>query len=222
MNNIKNKVYTLGEEISNSITHGIGSLLSIAALVLMVIVAAYHKNTMGIVTSAIFGASLIILYTMSTLYHAISNEKAKKIFKIFDHVSIYWLIAGTYTPFTLVALKSINPLKAWIVFGIVWAIAIIGTITYAIFKNKFKILNVISYVVMGWVVIIALPEIIEFFKVNNAMNGLYLLASGGIAYTLGIIFYALQKKFKYSHSIWHVFVLLGSILQFFSVILYVI
>ena len=222
MNSIKNKVYTLGEEISNSITHGIGSLLSIAALVLMVIVAAYHKNTMGIVTSAIFGASLIILYTMSTLYHAISNEKAKKIFKIFDHVSIYWLIAGTYTPFTLVALKSINPLKAWIVFGIVWAIAIIGTITYAIFKNKFKILNVISYVVMGWVVIIALPEIIEFFKVNNAMNGLYLLASGGIAYTFGIIFYALQKKFKYSHSIWHVFVLLGSILQFFSVILYVI
>ena len=222
MTNTKNKIYTLGEEISNSITHGIGSLLSIAALVLMVIVAVYHKNTMGIVTSAIFGASLIILYTMSTLYHAISNEKAKKIFKIFDHVSIYWLIAGTYTPFTLVALKSINPLKAWIVFGIVWAIAIIGTITYAIFKNKFKILNVISYVVMGWVVIIALPEIIESFKVNNAMNGLYLLASGGIAYTFGIIFYALQKKFKYSHSIWHIFVLLGSILQFFSVILYVI
>ena len=159
---------------------------------------------------------------MSTLYHAISNEKAKKIFKIFDHVSIYWLIAGTYTPFTLVALRSINPAKAWTVFGIVWAIAIIGTITYAIFKNKFKILNIASYVIMGWVVIIALPEIIEFFKINNAMPGLYLLAFGGIAYTFGIIFYVLQKKFKYSHSIWHLFVLLGSILQFFSVILYVI
>ena len=222
MNNIKNKVYTLGEEISNSITHGIGSLLSIAALVLMVIVAASHKNAIGVVTSAIFGSSLIILYTMSTLYHAISNEKAKKIFKIFDHVSIYWLIAGTYTPFTLVALRSINPAKAWTVFGIVWAIAIIGTITYAIFKNKFKILNIASYVIMGWVVIIALPEIIEFFKINNAMPGLYLLAFGGIAYTFGIIFYVLQKKFKYSHSIWHLFVLLGSILQFFSVILYVI
>ncbi len=222
MLNSNKKIYTLGEEISNSITHGIGSLLSIAALVLMVIVAASHKNAIGVVTSAIFGSSLIILYTMSTLYHAISNEKAKKIFKIFDHVSIYWLIAGTYTPFTLVALRSINPAKAWTVFGIVWAIAIIGTITYAIFKNKFKILNIVSYVIMGWVVIIALPEIIEFFKINNAMPGLYLLAFGGIAYTLGIIFYVLQKKFKYSHSIWHLFVLLGSILQFFSVILYVI
>ena len=222
MLNSNKKIYTLGEEISNSITHGIGSLLSIAALVLMVIVAASHKNAIGVVTSAIFGSSLIILYTMSTLYHAISNEKAKKIFKIFDHVSIYWLIAGTYTPFTLVALRSINPAKAWTVFGIVWAIAIIGTITYAIFKNKFKILNIVSYVIMGWVVIIALPEIIEFFKINNAMPGLYLLAFGGIAYTLGIIFYVLQKKFKYSHSIWLLFVLLGSILQFFSVILYVI
>ena len=222
MLNSNKKIYTLGEEISNSITHGIGSLLSIAALVLMVIVAASHKNAIGVVTSAIFGSSLIILYTMSTLYHAISNEKAKKIFKIFDHVSIYWLIAGTYTPFTLVALRSINPAKAWTVFGIVWTIAIIGTITYAIFKNKFKILNIVSYVIMGWVVIIALPEIIEFFKINNAMPGLYLLAFGGIAYTLGIIFYVLQKKFKYSHSIWHLFVLLGSILQFFSVILYVI
>ena len=222
MLNSNKKIYTLGEEISNSITHGISSLLSIAALVLMVIVAASHKNAIGVVTSAIFGSSLIILYTMSTLYHAISNEKAKKIFKIFDHVSIYWLIAGTYTPFTLVALRSINPAKAWTVFGIVWAIAIIGTITYAIFKNKFKILNIVSYVIMGWVVIIALPEIIEFFKINNAMPGLYLLAFGGIAYTLGIIFYVLQKKFKYSHSIWHLFVLLGSILQFFSVILYVI
>ena len=222
MLNSNKKIYTLGEEISNSITHGIGSLLSIAALVLMVIVAASHKNAIGVVTSAIFGSSLIILYTMSTLYHAISNEKAKKIFKIFDHVSIYWLIAGTYTPFTLVALRSINPAKAWTVFGIVWAIAIIGTITYAIFKNKFKILNIVSYVIMGWVVIIALPEIIEFFKINNAMPGLYLLAFGGIAYTLGIIFYVLQKKFKYSHSIWHLFVLLGSILQFFFFFLYVI
>lgn len=222
MTNTKNKIYTLGEEISNSITHGIGSLLSIAALVLMVVVAASHHSAISVVTSAIFGSSLILLYTMSTLYHAISNEKAKKVFKVFDHVSIYWLIAGTYTPFTLVALRSINPAKAWVVFSIVWAIALIGTITYALFKNKFKVLNVVSYVIMGWVVLIALPEIIEYFRINDSMPGLYLLASGGIAYTFGIIFYALQKKFKYSHSIWHIFVLLGSILQFFSVILYVI
>lgn len=217
------KLYTLREEISNSITHGIGSLLSIAALVIMVVIAALHKNTIGVITSSIFGASLIILYTMSTLYHAIPNEKAKGILKIFDHCTIYLLIAGSYTPFTLVALNKINPQKAWIIFSIVWAIAIIGTLCYTLFKNKFKILNIISYVVMGWAIVLALPEIVEFFKTTNSMPGLYLLIAGGIAYTLGIIFYVLQKKnLKYFHSIWHVFVLAGSICHFLSVALYVI
>lgn len=217
------KLYTFGEEITNSITHGIGNLLSIAALVIMVIIAALHKNTIGVVTSSIFGASLIILYTMSTLYHAIPNEKAKGILKIFDHCTIYLLIAGSYTPFTLVALNKINPQKAWIIFSIVWAIAIIGTLCYTLFKNKFKILNIISYVVMGWAIVLALPEIVEFFKTTNSIPGLYLLIAGGIAYTLGIIFYVLQKKnLKYFHSIWHVFVLAGSICHFLSVALYVI
>ena len=127
------KLYTLGEEISNSITHGIGSLLSIAALVIMIVVAAIHHNTIGVVTSAIFGASLIILYTMSTLYHAISNEKAKKVLKVFDHCTIYLLIAGSYTPFTLVALRSVDPTKAWVIFSIVWAIAVFGIVLYAFF-----------------------------------------------------------------------------------------
>lgn len=217
------KLYTLGEEISNSITHGIGSLLSVAALVIMIIIAALHKNTIGVITSSIFGASLIILYTMSTLYHAIPNEKAKGVLKIFDHCTIYLLIAASYTPFTLVALKTINTQKAWLIFSIVWAIAIIGTLCYTLFKNKFKVLNIISYVVMGWAIVLALPEIVEFFKVTNAMTGLYLLIAGGIAYTLGIIFYVLQKKnLKYFHSIWHVFVLAGSICHFLSVALYVI
>lgn len=221
MNN--KKLYSLGEEITNSITHGIGSLLSIAALVLMIVVSAIHHNPMAVVTSTIFGSSLIILYTMSTLYHAISNEKAKKVFKIFDHSTIYLLIAGTYTPFTLVALRSVDPSKAWLIFAIVWTIAILGTITYSVFKNKFKILNIVSYIVMGWVVVIAIPEIVEFFRVNDAMMGLYLLVAGGILYTVGVLFYALQKKnLKYFHSIWHVFVLAGSICHFFSVILYVI
>lgn len=216
------KLYTLGEEISNSITHGIGSLLSIAALVIMVVVAAIHHNTIGVVTSAIFGASLIILYTMSTLYHAISNEKAKKVLKVFDHCTIYLLIAGSYTPFTLVALKSINSAKAWVIFSIVWAIAFFGIVMYAFFKNRFKVLNIVSYIVMGWVVLIALPEIIQFFKVNNAMAGFYLLLAGGLSYTLGVIFYALQKKnLRYFHTIWHLFVLGGSICHFLSVTLFV-
>ncbi|MBO5478052.1 MAG: hemolysin III family protein [Clostridia bacterium] len=217
------KLYTLGEEITNSITHGIGSLLSIAALVIMVVVAAMHHNTIGVVTSTIFGASLIILYTMSTLYHAITNKKAKKILRLFDHCTIYLLIAGTYTPYTLVALRSIDPTKAWIIFGIVWGIAILGTIFYLVFKNKFKILNVVSYIVMGWVVLIALPEVISYFEINNAMPGLYLLVAGGIAYTVGVIFYALHNlNLRYFHSIWHLFVLGGSICHFLSVTLYII
>lgn len=216
------KLYTLGEEITNSITHGIGSLLSIAALVIMIVVAAIHHNTIGVVTSSIFGASLIILYTMSTLYHAITNEKAKKILRLFDHCTIYLLIAGTYTPYTLVALRSIDPSKAWLIFSIVWGIAIFGTIFYLIFKNRFKILNVVSYIVMGWVVLLALPEVINYFQINNAMPGLYLLAAGGIAYTVGVIFYALHNlNLKYFHSIWHLFVLGGSICHFLSVTLYI-
>lgn len=216
------KLYTLGEEISNSITHGIGSLLSIAALVIMVVVAAIHHNTIGVVTSAIFGASLIILYTMSTLYHAISNEKAKKVLKVFDHCTIYLLIAGSYTPFTLVALRSVDPTKAWVIFSIVWAIAVFGIVLYAFFKNKFKVLNIVSYIVMGWVVVIAIPEIIQFFKINDAMAGFYLLLAGGLSYTLGVIFYALQtKNLRYFHTIWHLFVLGGSICHFLSVTLFV-
>ena len=216
------KLYTLGEEISNSITHGIGSLLSIAALVIMVVVAAIHHNTIGVVTSAIFGASLIILYTMSTLYHAISNEKAKKVLKVFDQCTIYLLIAGSYTPFTLVALRSVDPTKAWVIFSIVWAIAVFGIVLYAFFKNKFKVLNIVSYIVMGWVVVIAIPEIIQFFKMNDAMAGFYLLLAGGLSYTLGVIFYALQtKNLRYFHTIWHLFVLGGSICHFLSVTLFV-
>lgn len=216
------KLYTLGEEISNSITHGIGSLLSMAALVIMVVVAAIHHNTVGVVTSAIFGASLIILYTMSTLYHAISNEKAKKVLKVFDHCTIYLLIAGSYTPFTLVALRSVDPTKAWVIFSIVWAIAVFGIVLYAFFKNKFKVLNIVSYIVMGWVVVIAIPEIIQFFKMNDAMAGFYLLLAGGLSYTLGVIFYALQtKNLRYFHTIWHLFVLGGSICHFLSVTLFV-
>ncbi len=216
------KLYTLGEEITNSITHGIGSLLSIAALVLMIIKTAKTGTAIDVVSVTIFGVSLIILYTMSTLYHAISNNSAKKVFKIFDHSTIYLLIAGSYTAFTLIALRSIDSLKAWIIFGVVWTIAIVGTISYAIFNNKFKVLNILSYIIMGWVIVLAIPEIVEFFKINNAIMGLYLLIAGSIFYTVGIIFYALQKKnYKYFHCIWHVFVLVGSICHFFSVYLYV-
>lgn len=205
--------YTLGEDLTNSISHGIGACLSVAALVLCIVRAALHGTTAGVVGASIYGSTLIIMYCMSTLYHAITNEKARHIFRVFDHLSIYLLIAGSYTPITLVTLKGA---MGWILFGIVWGVAILGIVLNSISIEKFKIFSMISYVAIGWAVVIGAKDIIE--KLDR--NGLMLLLYGGIAYTVGIIFFAL-KKYKYMHSIWHFFVLSGSILQFFSIYLYV-
>ncbi len=212
--------YTLGEEIVNSITHGIGALLSIAALVLMIVFAAINGTAWHVVSVSIYGSTLFILYLMSTLYHAITNKKAKKVFKIIDHSSVYLLIAGTYTPYSLVVLRQ-DSYKGWVVFGVIWAMAILGITLYAVFKNRIKILNVISYVVMGWVIVFAFPDLLRIMTENNAIGGIYWLFAGGIFYTVGVIFYAI-KKVRYFHSIWHIFVLLGSICHFFSVLFYVI
>lgn len=211
--------YSKEEEIANSVTHGIGAVLSIAALVVMIVFASINKNAWQIVSVSIYGATLIILYTMSTLYHAITNEKAKKVLQIFDHSSVYLLIAGTYTPFSLVILRQ-NSYMGWLVFGIIWTMAIFGITIYAIFPRRFKIFNIASYVVMGWVIVFAFPELIQTMTNLNAINGIYWLFAGGICYTAGIIFYAM-KKIKYFHSIWHIFVLLGSICHFISVLFYI-
>lgn len=211
--------YSKGEEIANSITHGIGAVFSIAALVVMIVFASINKNAWQIVSVSIYGTTLIILYTMSTLYHAITNEKAKKVLQIFDHSSVYLLIAGTYTPFSLIILRQ-NSYKGWLVFGVIWAMAIFGITIYAIFPRRFKIFNIGSYVVMGWVIVFAFPELIQTMTSLNAINGIYWLFAGGICYTAGIIFYAMKKK-KYFHSIWHIFVLLGSICHFISVMFYI-
>ena len=205
--------YTLGEDLTNSISHGIGACLSVAALVLCIVKAALHGTTAGVVGASIYGSTLIIMYCMSTLYHAITNEKARHIFRVFDHLSIYLLIAGSYTPITLVTLKGA---MGWTLFGIVWGVAILGIVLNSISLEKFKVFSMISYVAIGWAVVIGAKDIIE--KLDR--NGLMLLLYGGIAYTVGIIFFAL-KKYKYMHSIWHFFVLCGSILQFFSIYLYV-
>ncbi len=212
--------YTKGEEIVNSITHGIGAVLSIAALVVMIVFASINKNAWQIVSVSIYGTTLLILYIMSTLYHAITNEKAKKVLQIFDHSSVYLLIAGTYTPFSLVILRQ-SSYKGWLVFSVIWAMAIFGITIYAIFPRRFKIFNIASYVIMGWVIVFAFPELIQTMTSLNAINGIYWLFAGGIFYTVGIIFYAI-KKIKYFHSIWHIFVLLGSICHFISVLFYVI
>ncbi len=205
--------YTLSEELFNSISHGIGACLSVAALVLCVVRAAFQSTAGGVVGSAIYGATLVIMYCMSTLYHAITNQTARYVFRVFDHTSIYLLIAGTYTPITLVTLKG--PM-GWTLFGIVWGIAVLGIIFNSINIERFKKFSMVSYIVMGWAVVIGANQMLS----KMPKGGLLFLLLGGIAYTVGIIFYALKKK-KYMHSVWHFFVLAGSILQFFAIYIYV-
>lgn len=213
------KGYTLGEEIFSAIVHGVGSLLGIAALVLLIVFSAKHNGTaLDIVGVTIFGTSLIILYTMSALYHAITNEKAKKVLQIFDHCSIYLLIAGTFTPIVFSLLRNSSPIS-WIVFGFVWLAAILGIALYTIFPGRFKVLNVMSYALMGWSSVFLMPSLISALKALDCIASIYWLIIGGVCYTVGIIFYAL-KKIKYFHSIWHIFVLAGSICHFFTVLLY--
>lgn len=206
--------YTLGEEITNSITHGIGALLSIVALIISIIISAIHYNGVGIVCSIIYGTSMILMYLMSCLYHSMSsNIKAKKVFRVIDHCDIYLYIAGCYTPFCI---SLIGGTIGWTLFGLVWSCAIIGVLLNAINLEKNKKSSLILYLVMGWMIIISIKPLIN----NLPINGLLLLLSGGIIYTLGAIIYKMGSKRKYFHSIFHIFVLIGSILQFFSIIFY--
>lgn len=207
--------YTLGEEITNAILHGVGALLSIAALVLCVVFAAIHRDVYAVVSSCIYGSTLIILYTMSCLYHSFKVNNAKRVFRIIDHCSIFLLIAGTYTPYTLV---SLNGALGWTMFGVIWGSAIIGIILNAIDMTKFKKLSMILYIAMGWAVIFTFKPLLSVVD----MAGIYLLLAGGIIYTIGAVFYGIGKKHKYMHSVFHFFVLAGSILHFFSILLYVI
>lgn len=205
------KRYSLGEEIFNSISHGTGSLLSIAGTVILIIFAAINLNAWGVVSSAVYGASLIILYSMSTLYHAITNKKAKKFFQIMDHNTIFFLIAGTYTPFTLVTLRGA---LGWTLFGIVWGAAILGIVLNSINLEKFKKPSVICYILMGWVIAIAFKPLYN----SVSSTSFIFLIIGGVFYTIGVIFYAI-KKIKYFHSIWHLFTIGGSVFHYFSILM---
>ena len=206
--------YTLGEEIFNSTTHGIGTIISIAALVIMIVISASHNDPLAVVSSVIFGITLILLYISSTLYHALTNKTAKKVFQILDHCTIYLLIAGSYTPY---ALLTIGGAKGWVIFGIIWSLALVGIILNSINLKKFQVISTLLYIGMGWAVVFYFKDLLA----NLALGGIILLAAGGIAYTLGIVFYVV-KKVKYFHSIWHLFVLAGSICHILSIMLFVI
>lgn len=211
--------YTKGEEIFNMTSHIVGGSFGIVALVLCIVFAAIHHNGYAVVSSAIYGVMMIILYTMSSIYHGLKPErKAKKVFQILDHCSIFLLIAGSYTPFCLVTFREYNAVLGWTIFGIIWAIAILGITLNAIDIKKYKVFSMICYLGMGWCIIFTaklLPKLL-------GIPGLVLLVSGGIAYTVGAILYGVGRKKRYMHSIFHLFILLGSILQFFCILLYVI
>ena len=210
--------YTKGEEIFNMTSHIVGGALGIVATVLCVVFAAIHGNVYGVVSGAIYGITMIILYTMSSIYHGLKPERtAKKVFQILDHCSIFLLIAGSYTPFALCTIREVDVATGWTIFGVIWGIAILGIILNSIDIKKFKVFSMICYLLMGWCIIIKanlLPEAL-------GMNGLVLLVSGGVAYTVGAVLYGLGKKHKWMHSIFHLFILLGSLLQFFCILLYV-
>ena len=210
--------YTKGEEIFNMTSHIIGVVLGIVATILCVIFAAINNNIYGVVSGSIYGASMIILYTMSSIYHGLSPVLfSKKVFQILDHCTIFLLIAGCYTPVALCNIREINSVAGWSIFGIVWGLAIIGIILNSIDLKKFRVFSMICYLLMGWCIIFRIDLLIE----SVDFIGIILLVSGGIAYTLGSILYGLGKKHKYFHSVFHLFILAGSLLQFFCILLYV-
>ena len=206
--------YTRGEEIANSITHGIGAVLAIGGLAVLVAFSSIYGNVWHIVSCSVFGAALIFLYTASTLYHAIQGPRIKSVLRIIDHAAILLLIAGTYTPFTLVSLRG--P-WGWTLFGIIWGLATVGIILETTRLRRFRAGLIALYVIMGWAVVAAVKPMMA----NVGSGGLWLLLSGGLAYTGGIVFY-LWRRLPYNHAIWHLFVLAGSILHYFAILLYVV
>lgn len=205
--------YSLGEEIANAITHGVGAALSIAALVALIFIAATWGNGWHLASAIVYGTTMFLLYIASTLYHAITHPGARRVFKVIDHAGIYLLIAGTYTPFTLVTIRDDG---GWWLFTVVWALAVAGISLEAFWVNRPKWVSAVVYLGMGWLALFAIKPITE----NLAPGGVWLLIGGGLAYSLGTVFYVL-KKVKWMHPVWHLWVLAGSVLHFLAVMLYV-
>lgn len=196
--------YTLGEELFSAITHGLSALGAVAALVVMLVFC--EKTPMKVTSLSIYGATLILLYTISTLYHSLGINRAKVVFRSIDHCTVFLLIAGTYTPITLVCLGGVT---GWVLFGVVWAAAVLGVVLNAVSVEKFKVFSMICYLAMGWVVLFAMKTV----WLNLSKVGFVCLLAGGIVYTIGAILYGIGKKVPYMHSIFHLFVTAASILH---------
>ncbi len=208
--------YTPGEELANTLTHLFGGILAIAALITCLLCAAGNQNSFGIVTSAIYGTSMITMFAVSSVYHGLKPNLGKKIMQIIDHCTIYFLIAGTYTVVVLSGLRPQYPVLAWGLFGFEWGMAVLATVFTAIDLKKYSVFSMICYIGMGW-------AILPFWRqVTQALTtpGFSLLLAGGIAYTIGSILYGLGKRKKWMHSVFHVFVVLGALLQALAVVGY--
>lgn len=212
-------IYSRGEEIFNMVSHIAGGALGIAGITMCIILAALHHNVYGVVSGSIFGGTLILLYTMSSIYHGLPPESmAKRVFQIIDHCSIFLLIAGTYTPLSLCALREANAALGWTVFGITWSFAILGIVLNSIDLKMFKKFSIICYLAMGWGIIIkgaSLPQLL-------GAGGFAMLLAGGLFYTAGAVLYILGKKRKWLHSVFHIFCVFGSVLHLFCVMFYVV
>ena len=205
--------YSLAEEIANGVTHGVGTLLSVAALTLLVTLAALQFDVWRVVSFSIYGATLILLFLSSTLYHSFQSPGVRSVFKTLDHCSIYLLIAGTYTPFLLVTMRG---MLGWVLFAVIWGLALTGIIVKLVLGPGYKKLSVVTYLVMGWLVLFASKELLA----NLAIEGIYWLVAGGVIYTVGVVFY-LWKQLPFNHAIWHLFVLAASMCHFFAMLFYV-
>ncbi len=201
------------EETINALTHGVGALLSLAGLAVLVVLASRRGNAWHIVSCSIYGVTLVLLFSSSTLYHSCRSPRAKHICRIVDHASIYLLIAGTYTPFVLVTLRGS---WGWSLFGVVWGLALAGIVFQLFLVDRFRVLQVLIYLLMGWLVVIAFNPLLN----KMPRPGMRWLVAGGLSYTLGVIFY-MWKKLPFHHAIWHLFVLAGGMCHYFAVLFYV-
>lgn len=210
--------YTKGEEIFNMVSHIVGGALGIVVLVLCVVFSAVSGDAYSVVGSSIYGASMVILYTVSSVYHGLNPNMGKKVMQVIDHCTIYLLIAGTYTPILFTAIRRFSPVTAWVMFGIEWGLAAVAATFTAIDLKKYKKFSMLCYIGMGWGIVFTGKIMLSAIPIG----GIVLLISGGVSYTVGAILYSLGSKHRYMHSIFHIFVVIGSLLQFFSILFYMI
>lgn len=209
--------YTKGEEIFNMVSHIVGGAIGVAALVLCIIFSAVHKNGYGLAGSIVYGISMITLYTMSSVYHGLKEGTAKRVMQVLDHCTIYLLIAGTYTPILLSAMRPIDPVASWVLLGVVWGLAALAITLTAIDLKKYAVFSMICYIGMGWCIIIKVPLLIQAV----GWGGFWMILAGGLCYTMGAVLYGLGRTRRYMHSIFHLFVVAGSVLHLLAILIYV-